>query len=322
MDDSATLTAAERADAAQALRAARARGLASLTAAVAWCAQHPVAILVPAAVAEFHQAKRCEGVREATVRSYRHQLGAFTAAHAARPLAALTPGDIAAHLLARANVTTRANRWQALATFFAWAAHRGYVGRNPVFQAMRKPLRPRPDRCIFTPAETAGLLARTKHTAALGYWVLALFAGLRTQEIHWLHEHPDPWSLIRPGTGVIDLRDQPPKTAPRVVPVTPALGAWLRWMRKHSLPFIGPNHWPRRRELQSAVLAPRPAGRFQFHNMPRRSYISYRLALPGASYAAIARDVGNSEGVLRKFYARSALRADAERYFALAPSRV
>lgn len=331
LEAAGTLTAAELQDVEQALREAKAHGIGSLTDAVAWLVQHPPAtISLQAAVAEFNLAKRCEGIREPTLRGYRYRLGAFAGTEGERQLAAIAPAEIADHVMRCSNATTRANSWQSLATFFTWAVRQGYTDHNPVFLAMRKPFRPRGGRCIFTPLETTEILHQTKHTSAIGYWVLALFAGLRTQEIRWLHDHRDPWSLIRPGTDVIDLRDQPPKANPRVVPILPVLRPWLKWMQRHDVPFLPLDHWKLRRQLKCAVLAARFGSiarthadeKFRFYNMARRSYISYRLVLPEASYAKVANDVGNSELILRKFYVLRTSRADAERYFALTPSRV
>lgn len=333
-ESGAAMSAADQSDTERALCYAQAHGIASLTEAVIWFAQHRRLSGAPSlkiAAAEFHVAKRCQGLREPTLRGYRDNVGAFADFFGDRELAAVTPKEVADYLMRWKNATTRANRWQYLATFFTWAVRRDYVGSNPVFLAMRKPLRPRSERCIFTPAETKEILHRTKHTPDIGYWALALFAGLRTEEIRWLHHHRDPWSLIRFNTGVVDLRDQPAKAGPRVVPILPALRAWLQWARKHDAPFLPLNHWKTRKRIKREVLAARfgsavAGSRFveqpRFYNMARRSYISYRLALPGASYAVVSNDVGNSEHILRKFYVQRATRADAEHYFSLKPSRV
>jgi integrase len=321
----------EQQDVTDALAYAKAHSVASLTEAVRWFVEHrPNPISLSAAVAEFHLAKRCQGIREPTLRGYRDHVGAFAETFGSAPIASITPKNVADYLLRWSNSTTRANRWQYLATFFTWAIRRGYCGSHPVFLAMRKPLRPKSERCIFTPKETREILRQSKDTPDIGYWALALFAGLRTQEIRWLHDHRDPWSVIRKGTGVIDLRDQPPKSSPRIVPILPVLRPWLAWMRKRDVPFLPLDHWKVRRGLKLAVLTARfgsVAGsrsgeQVRFYNMARRTYISYRLALPGASYAEVSNDVGNSELILRKFYAQRASRAEAQRYFSLTPNRL
>lgn len=290
----------------------------------------PVAIILKTAVAEFHVAKRCQGLGEQTLRIYRDHVGAFAETFGETPLVAITPKQIADYLLRWGESATRAGRWQFLATFFTWAVRRGYCDRNPVFLAMRKPLRPQAERCIFTPAEAREILRRTRHGPDLAYWALALFAGLRMHEIRQLHEHRDPWSLIQRATGVIDLRDQPTTFGPRLVPILPVLHPWLEWIREHNIPFLAPNYRKARRRLKREVLA----GRFgtsvgsseheavPFHDMARRSYISYRLTQPGASYAEVSNDVGNSERNLRKFYALRASPDDARRYFSLTPDRM
>lgn len=319
-------------DAGHALRQAKAHGIPSLTAAVARFAEHlgPAAPALQAAMAEFHIAKRCEGLGEPNLRAYREHIAAFAAPLGDPPLAAVTPNRVAAHLLRWSDSATRANRWQHLATFFTWAVRRGYLAHNPVFQAMRKPARPQSERCVFTPAETRELLARVKHTPAIGYWAVALFAGLRTGEVCRLQAHPDPWSLIHRDTGVIDLRDQPLKCGPRVVPILPVLHSWLDWIRDRGAPFLPPNFWKARRHLKREVLfdrfgtsvGSRTHEAVPFHDMARRTYLAYRLALPGLSHADVSNDVGNSEANLRKFYARRASRGDARRYFSLTPDRV
>jgi len=55
---------------------------------------------------------------------------------------------------------------------------------------------------------------------------------------------------------------------------------------------------------------------------PRRSCISYRLALTGASYAHVSDEEGTTERLLRSEYYRKASKDDAERYFSLKPASV
>lgn len=331
MEPSAALTPEDWQDALRAFRDAKAHGMASLSAVIVLMVQcRGTAISVPAAVAEFNMAKRCQGNREAILRTYRVHLGAFAGVFRQTPLASVTPKQIADYLLRWENSATRASRWQYLATFFAWAVRHGYRDVNPVFLAMRKPLRPQAERCIFTPSETREILRRTKDTPAVGHWALALFAGLRMHELIWLHDQVDPWSLVRSDTGVIDLREQPLKFGPRVVPILPVLRPWLEWIRKRDAPFLSPNHQRARRRLKHEVLAGRFgrsvfAGRrdaVPFYDMERRTCITYWLALPGASYADVSHAVGNSERTLRRFYAQRASRGDARQYFSLTPDRV
>ena len=54
-------------------------------------------------------------------------------------------------------------------------------------------------------------------------------------------------------------------------------------------------------------------------NLGRRTYISCRLALPGASFAAVANDVGNSEYLIRRHYYQKVTAAAAAEYFRITP---
>ena len=284
------------------------------------------AVTMSAAVSEYLIAKRCQGLREDSLRGYRDQLTVFNEQFPDLTVAQVTPRHVIDYIFRWANVCTRRHRWQTLATFFAWAQRRGYCPGNPVFLAMNRPARPRPERCIYTPDEAAAILRRTRETDQFGYWAVALFAGLRTSEIRWLEEHPDPWSLVR--CGVIDLRDQPPKSYPRVVPIPPVLVPWLERMLRRSVSFMPANHWVVRERVKRSALEARYTNstaspeQSRFHNMPRRSCICYRLALPGASYAEVCHDMGNSEQVLRSHYARRVSRDEAERYFSLTPDKL
>ena len=54
--------------------------------------------------------------------------------------------------------------------------------------------------------------------------------------------------------------------------------------------------------------------------MARRSYISYRLALTGVSYANVSDESGATERLLRSEYYRKVSKEEAERYFSLKPA--
>jgi len=55
--------------------------------------------------------------------------------------------------------------------------------------------------------------------------------------------------------------------------------------------------------------------------LARRSKISYRLALTGASYAHVSDEAGATERLLRSEYYSKASKEDAEKYFSLKPTR-
>jgi len=80
-------------------------------------------------------------------------------------------------------------------------------------------------------------------------------------------------------------------------------------MKVRGVPFYPLNHWEKFRVPGATVMA-------------RRSYISYRIALSGASYAHVSDEAGTTGRLLRSEYYRKASKEDAERYFSLKPASV
>ena len=199
-----------------------------------------------------------------------------------------------------------------------------YVCTNPV-AAVHKPRDTGGNGLIYAPGEVQELLRRARYTDQLGFWVLSLFAGMRTSEIKRMQAMALPWSLVRLGDAVIEVPASHTKSRRRAIKMTPVLREWLRVLRHEGRPFYPvKNSAKKLRRLRCAVLrkfrgSPRLTGTF---NMGRRSFISYRLALTRASYAEVAMAAGNSERVIRKYYRRPVARESARAYFRLNPASV
>lgn len=286
---------------------------------------------IAACVEEFLVRKRCERVRASTLDAYYRNLGSFSRVFGARRPADLSPQEMSDYLARWPHPATRRHRWQILATFFRWLVAMRYAPDNAVLLGVRAPRVPRPERWVLSPRETRRLLKHALPGDTIGCWVLSLFAGLRTVEIAALQKLPNPWSVVLWGPGVIDLPATVTKTVGRLVPIMPVLRVWLRWLRADGRPFFPPNPWPKLRADRQAALARRgaspAAGRsrqteFRSHNIGRRTYISCRLALPQAAYAAVADAVGNSEEMIREHYHRRVSAREARDYFALTPDQI
>lgn len=316
---------------------ARTHDVASPTTALKWYVDHRHGALdappLRKCIAEFMIAKRCEGVRPVTLKTQRIVLAKFAAKFGDRQPMAVTPRLISDYLMQATSPSNRATLWIVLSTFYAWAVRLRYAFDNPVKLAQRQPKSTPPGRFIFTPAEARGLLRHAKFTPEIGFWVLSLFAGLRSTEIKRLHQHQDPWSLINLGTGVISIPRSLAKTRDKQIPIRPVLRQWLRWVRFRNYPLYPPNHRDKCRWVRAVVAHrrertpedfPTGPGRkdHRYYNIARRSYLSYRLALPDASFADVANEAGNNEIVLRKYYQRRTTRREALQYFALFPRRV
>lgn len=314
---------------------ARTHRIPSIVDALDWFVRHRPAATAPAikaCVAEFQVVKRCEGHESTSLSPYRVHLTKFAGAFGERLPVSITPQEIGTYLMQWKAAPTRAHRWQTLATFFAWCVRMGYATENPVFLAMRKPKIRRPERLVATPAEVRFILKKAKNTDTIGFWVLSFFAGMRTSEIQAVEQLPERWSVVRLGPGIIDLPETVTKTGARTIPITPVLRQWLGWIRRRNVPFMPPNFWAKTHALRRTALGARcgdagkgggkPPRDPRVHNIGRRSYISYRLALPRASYAEVSNAAGNYEEVIRKHYRRKVSQSNALRYFALTPDRV
>ena len=336
----AWLTPEQRREAESALWFAKLHGIESITDALRW---HTVcnraALSAPPlrrCVDEFHLAKRCERLAPQTLHHYRLRLNPFTAQFGDRRPATITAKDLAGHLARWPNPATRLAHWETLSTFFNWMMRVRYVLENPLSQAMGRPRVRKAAGLIYTPEEAAHLLRLTRHTAEVGFWALSLFAGLRRSELQQIHKQPDPWRVIDRKRGVIDLSNKPWVANRRIITILPVLSAWLDWMKAHDVPFFPRNHFEKFRLTRAAILAHRYAtpaaaaeGRqgltidgTKVYAMARRSYISYRLALTGVSYAHVSEEAGTTEQLIRSEYYRKATKEEAQRYFSLKPNRV
>ena len=314
---------------------AQSRHIPSLIEALRWYLEHrsPVVTAPPlaACVEEFIVRKRCEGVGSRSLYAYYHKLGAFAREFGHRQPLEITPKEMSDYLARWPNITTRRCRWQVLATFFRWLVSMRYALENPVTLGARAPRVPAPERWVLSPQEAREILRRSKDTDSIGFWVLSLFAGMRSTEIAAIQELPNPWSVVRFGAGVIELPATLSKTGLRLIPLLPVLRTWLHWLKARRVPLMPPNVWNKTQATRRAAMAGRapepPHDRrskkdTRIYNLGRRTYISCRLSLPEASYAAVSEEVGNSEEIIRKHYRHRVSRRDALKYFSLTPDRV
>jgi hypothetical protein len=99
------------------------------------------------------------------------------------------------------------------------------------------------------------------------------------------------------------------------------------------VPLYPPNHWQKFRLVQSLALAHRYPDKTcetgknahsdkKAYAIARRSYISYRVALSGASFVNTVDEVGNSERFIRSDFYRKVSPDQAKEYFGLEPKRI
>lgn len=224
-----------------------------------------------------------------------------------RPLSSLVVGDIAP-LLAGKSPRTRRNTRASWVTLWRWARRNGHLPDDSTMTAPERIERPSIDRPIPTTYEPEELriLLREVSPKYLPWLALAAFAGIRTEEVcpdrhgtksplDWADFHWDrKLIIIRPETAKMKHR--------RVVPILPALEAWLSPVRQDSGP-VGPTLPPHQpasggREAETTRLGGFIGG--WKRNALRHSFISYRAALVGLAQTAM--EAGNSESESRKSY--------------------
>ncbi|MBA4135849.1 MAG: hypothetical protein C0518_00870 [Opitutus sp.] len=344
----AWLTPAQRQEAESALWYAKLHGIDSIVAVLEW---HRVcnraALEAPplrACIDRFLVAKRSERLAPLTVRNYALRLERFAARFGDRLPGSVTAQELNGYLEAWPQPTTRASHWLTVAALFTWLLRQRYILRHPFGEGARPPPRKPSARVIFTPEETATILRSSLERDTAGYWALSLFAGLRACELQRLQELADPWAAVDWKQGTLDLSSPRVAARPnrRKLKLVPCALAWLRWMKERNVPFFPANSWEKVGRMRARILAVRTASSAAgsvgtglqkkahglelngqlVYGMARRSYLSYRLALeeggPTGS-ALVADEVGLTERLLRADYAGKAARAEALRYFALAP---
>jgi len=152
---------------------------------------------------------------------------------------------------------------------------------------------------------------------------------MRRQEIQLFAKEPDGgWSAIDFGSKTISIAPEIGKTGHRMIHMHPTLIDWLRWLEKKGKPpFLAPNFNKGLRAIKAAVF---PAGtdgaaniRTLEPNLPRHSFISYSLRLPGASFAEVAMNAGNTEAMIKEHYnSLQSTQEQALEYWGLTPKRI
>ncbi|MBL9219414.1 MAG: hypothetical protein JNG82_13050 [Opitutaceae bacterium] len=214
------------------------------------------------------------------------------------------------------SLLTFSHRRRTMAAFFQWLVNRKELPSNPLSGI------PNPNNNgalsrgripeLYSVDEAAALLKAARRGSLLPFFVMSLFSGMRTEEIQRL-EQQGGWAKINFETGRIAVDG---KKGLRVVVMNPTLRAWLTKLQKKKPAFYVPNHWQLFKDLKRSVLS---AERAALPNLGRHAYITYSLALPGASYAQVSRNCGNSETIIKRHYEGHATAAQAKAFFRLLP---
>jgi integrase len=228
----------------------------------------------------------------------------------------LTPARLVAYFeFGRASRKTYNNRRGVISGFLKFAQQRDWIADNPLVKIPAHRIRRRrggAQTLTATQAQELMEFVETNHPAAVPFFALCLFAGirpcLRTGEITRLK--PGHFRLTE---GIIRIDGEVSKIRePRTITIQPNLAAWLRAYPLEKNPIIPAN-------LQH--LREKAVEKFDLtHDVMRHTYISMFVA-KFRSIGEAALQAGNSESIIRKHYLDLKDPAEAELFFGIMPTR-
>lgn len=267
-----------------------------------------------AAVAQFLESKRKDGLRDRSIGDLETRLNRF-ASDCQMDLAQVTSPRLSDWLDSlKVGPQTRLNYRRVLNTFFGWAESKEYImrGENPV--ARLPELRVLRDQSItiFTPEQLRTLLtyAEGEFQAVVAFMA---FAGLRPEEVQRLD-----WKDVNLAEGLVHVTGRSAKTRThRHAPVFEPLRAWLA-------PHVKPSGkvWTgtaneftvaRRRTVRASGVKWHQDGL-------RHSWISCRLAIVNDT-ARVAVEAGNTEDVIVRHYRHLRTERQGKAWFDVLPTQ-
>lgn len=203
----------------------------------------------------------------------------------------------------------RVNTLRLVRTLLRWAQKRGLLPPGAVAtDGIDMPVPEGGEIQIFTPGELRSLLETAK-PEMVPFLALGAFAGMRSAEIARIG-----WEDIKVDRGFVEVgRDKAKTRSRRLVPILPALSAWIEPLRAPSGPVVPFANIPK----QIGWVA-RDAGVEWRHNGLRHSFISYRLAEVG-NESQVALEAGNSPAMIFAHYRQLVTPTDAREWFGTLP---
>lgn len=233
------------------------------------------------------------------------------------PLANIETDEIQAWILKQGvSKRSRNNLRNALATLFSFARDHGHLPEADRTAAERVKAEKVRDTSIsiYTPEELARIMAAAPKRLVPSI-AIAAFAGVRSAELMRLD-----WGNVKLAQGHIELRPEITKTASRrVVPIQPALDAWLADYAKTEGP-IAPPYQNLDNLTRGIIAAVKAAGVPPKRNAFRHSFGTYRLAVT-QNAAQTSLEMGNSPAKLMRNYNDAATPAQGAAWFAVKPAR-
>jgi integrase len=272
---------------------------------------------------------------------YRRQiqgsLARFTSLHG-KLVCDITASDIDSALdqaVGRSHAAARNGLVRVLRACLNWCLRYEWLEKVPVQSARHGADIGQRQPTVLSPAQVGALLRSCAHNdpELLGYFALALFAGIRPcDELALLH-----WEHVFAGDGdAIHIPESVAKTGrARYVPIEPTLREWLKHINPPKLgpvvPFQSERHPGRPRNLEWRVLwigkrrraVQKDSGITPWpQDVMRHSYASYWMTLHRDEDRCRDAMGHATKEMLVKHYRRHTTREDALKFWALTPQEV
>ncbi len=269
------------------------------------------AISVRKVADEVVSTKKSNGIKESTLKVYRHRVKQFCLVFGESEVSTVTSENIEKWLIKSfPHPVTRNNNRRVLVNLFNFAKSKKYIDINPAAEITTAKQIGK-EVGILQPEQVTRLLAHSPKPI-LPYFAIGAFAGIRPEELLKLE-----WGDIKWRQGIIRVRAEVSKIGKtRNVAIEANLREWLSSYH-HAVGRICPSNW--RRFFRDVRLK---AGVQEWpSDCLRHSFATYWLEkYKDAPHLAL--EMGNSVGVIMNHYHRVLDNPeDAGRYWSIVPSR-
>jgi len=264
--------------------------------------------------AELIAEKEARGKGSSWVKSLRVFLLNKAAKTLTKPILLITPEDLG-KFLSQWSGRTRNNYLTFFVLLFNFAKGKYLPAGEPTSaEKLERDVVTPSEVEIWTPDEAKKILDAADPDE-LPFFAISMFAGIRTREITLLD-----WSQVRPSDDPdeshIEIKAVGSKkqAGRRIVPILPALAAYLKAIKPPKTGRIVPNVNMTPRQFRIAAAA----GLKWKHNASRHSFGSYRMAEIKNAYH-VAEEMGNTPAMVKKHYFQAVTKAEAARFWAIRP---
>ena len=267
------------------------------------------AVSVKTVADEVVTTKKANGIKESTLKVYRHRVKQFCLSFGESEVGAVTSEDIGKWLLTSfPHPVTRNNNRRVLVNLFNFAKSKKYIEVNPATETATSKQVGK-EVGILRPEQISQLLLHAS-VSILPYFAIGAFAGIRPEELLKLE-----WSDLKWRQGILRVRAEVSKIGKtRNVVIEPNLRDWLS-PYNHATGKICPSNWRRLfREVRlKAGVTEWPS------DCLRHSFATYWLE-KYKDAPRLALEMGNSVGVIMNHYHRVLDDPnDARRFWSIVP---